>query len=620
MDKIDAIGEVQNNSNVETKIAQARAAYEALTDDQKAKVGEDKYAALTDAEATFVDFDIDDIGEVELSDKCADNIEYARTAYDALTDEAKAKVTKLAVLEAAEKSYADLVAADAVQTLIDDIGEVAYTAESKAKIDAAKAAFDALSADQRNLLNNAYKLNNAVQKYRILETTALIDAIGTVEYTAECKDKIDAARTAYDALGAKLQPAIENAETLTTAEGVYATIKADHDAAAEVKDLIASIGTVEYTEGSKTNIDAARAAYNALTADQKALVDTYETLTTAEGVYATIKADHDAAEAVAAKITALPDEENVDVNDADAIAAARAAYEALSVEAKAIVPGNVVIKLAAAEGVIADIDSVVVTDGEIKTYSKDFAASEAESGVDVKQLFKQAAKETSVQTTIKAGDVTVTFDAAATKAIGAGAGAFSVKVIEEAADDEELRVELELKGATFAEGKAIVRIPFNGEVPKGKIVKVYYVAEDGARTDMNATLEDGYLVFTTTHFSTYVVSVEKAKGVSGGVIVLIVILCLLALGCGGFAIYWFVIKKKTWAEFVIAFKKIWAVIVDACKKAWIATANFFKNVWAKIAGLKKKKNEQTETADKSAEGKPDDTDGDGVDLPIDAFD
>ena len=51
------------------------------------------------------------------------------------------------------------------------------------------------------------------------------DAIGSVEYTAESKAKIDAAKEAYDALGAKLQPAIENAETLTDAEAAYAVLK-----------------------------------------------------------------------------------------------------------------------------------------------------------------------------------------------------------------------------------------------------------------------------------------------------------------------------------------------------------------------------------------------------------
>ncbi len=55
---------------------------------------------------------------------------------------------------------------------------------------------------------------------------------------------------------------------------------ADHEAANAVSDKIDNIGTV--TEASKDAIEAARNAYNALTADQKALVTNVEVLTKAE--------------------------------------------------------------------------------------------------------------------------------------------------------------------------------------------------------------------------------------------------------------------------------------------------------------------------------------------------
>ena len=56
--------------------------------------------------------------------------------------------------------------------------------------------------------------------------TAKINAIGTVTYTAECKEKIDAARTAYNAL-TEAQKALVSAETLavlTNAETTYASL------------------------------------------------------------------------------------------------------------------------------------------------------------------------------------------------------------------------------------------------------------------------------------------------------------------------------------------------------------------------------------------------------------
>lgn len=52
---------------------------------------------------------------------------------------------------------------------------------------------------------------------------------------------------------------------------------------------IEAIGSVALTSESKEKIDAARAAYDALTAEQKALVTNYETLTSAESQYNTLK-------------------------------------------------------------------------------------------------------------------------------------------------------------------------------------------------------------------------------------------------------------------------------------------------------------------------------------------
>jgi len=44
-------------------------------------------------------------------------------------------------------------------------------------------------------------------------------------------------------------------------------------------------------------------------------------------------------------------------------------------------------------------------------------------------------------------------------------------------------------------------------------------------------------------------------GLGAGAIVGIVIGSVAVAGVGGFALFWFVIKKKTWADFLAIFKK-----------------------------------------------------------------
>ena len=134
------------------------------------------------------------------------------------------------------------------------------------------------------------------------DAIALIDAIGTVEYTDASKAKIDAARAKYDSLSAEKQANVTNYATLTAAEAKYAELKANAEAnAAKIKaveDAIAAIGTVEYTDDCKAKIDAARKAYDDLDDSLKSSVSNYETLTAAEAKYDELKkaAEDEAAE------------------------------------------------------------------------------------------------------------------------------------------------------------------------------------------------------------------------------------------------------------------------------------------------------------------------------------
>ena len=123
-EKIAAIGEVTLTS--EETIKAAREAYDALTDAQKKLVTkladleaaekklEELKKAASDADvAAAMDEQIGKIGEVTLDSEEA--IAAARKAYEALTEDQKALVTKLADLEAAEKKLEELKAEKAAE-------------------------------------------------------------------------------------------------------------------------------------------------------------------------------------------------------------------------------------------------------------------------------------------------------------------------------------------------------------------------------------------------------------------------------------------------------------------------------------------------------------------------
>jgi hypothetical protein len=67
----------------------------------------------------------------------------------------------------------------------------------------------------------------------------------------------------------------------------------------------------------------------------------------------------------------------------------------------------------------------------------------------------------------------------------------------------------------FRGGSATVRVPYalrGGQVPAG--LTVWYIADDGTRTQVPATYDGENVVFTVAHFSTYVVAYDAARAAS----------------------------------------------------------------------------------------------------------
>ena len=127
------------------------------------------------AAAKAVDDLIDAIGDVTLTDDCQAAINAARKAYDALTDAQKALVSKLDILTDAEaklaqlkKEAADKAAVDDVIAKIDAIGKVKLDKDSKAKITAARTAYDALDDELKAQVTNYNTLLAAEKRYQQL--------------------------------------------------------------------------------------------------------------------------------------------------------------------------------------------------------------------------------------------------------------------------------------------------------------------------------------------------------------------------------------------------------------------------------------------------------------------
>lgn len=140
----------------------------------------------------------------------------------------------------------------------------------------------------RMLADLAVRAQEIADKAAAKNVDDLIDAIGDVTLTDDCKAKIDAARKAYDALTDAQKALVSKLDILTDAEAKLAQLKKEAADKAAVDDVIAkidAIGKVKLDKDSKAKITAARAAYDALDDELKAQVTNYNTLLAAEKRY-----------------------------------------------------------------------------------------------------------------------------------------------------------------------------------------------------------------------------------------------------------------------------------------------------------------------------------------------
>ena len=280
-------------------------------------------AAKTAANA--VDAQIDAIGKVTLDKETAINA--ARTAYTELDDEAKELVTKLSVLEAAEARLAELKTAkadaEAFDAKVTAIGEV--TLESEAAITDARNTYEALSDDAKAMVTKLSDLEAAEAALAGLkldatkaEAKAELDNIdlnayrevekATVQgYIAEGKQAIDAAVDADEVNTAK-GDALDKIATVKT--DAQLTLEEAKDAAkAELDAIDLSVYRDEQKEQVQSVINAAKE-----TIDQDTTVEgVEETLSGALALIDLVKTDaeltlEEAKAAAKAEITAKYEE------------------------------------------------------------------------------------------------------------------------------------------------------------------------------------------------------------------------------------------------------------------------------------------------------------------------
>lgn len=246
---------------------------------------------------------IDSIGEVSLTEISKAKIDAARAAYEDLSEERRALVTNIELLENAEQIYNDLKSVSIVVDLINSLGEPQNTEEFKNNLESVKEAYAELSDEQKKSVTNFDKFVKAEEAYNKLmkeqdnkqaadEVKKLINAIGKVEVSAACKSRIDKAEQAYNKLTSDQKKLVDNADIINQAKQTYVLLvkaETDKQAADAVKKLINAIGKIDTSIACKARIEIAEQAYNKLTADQKKLIDNAEIINQAKQTYAALE-------------------------------------------------------------------------------------------------------------------------------------------------------------------------------------------------------------------------------------------------------------------------------------------------------------------------------------------
>ncbi len=369
----------------EQQVVQARNAYDALTEEEKAMVenlsvltnAEEKIAQLKEnkAKADAVIAQIEAIGEVTLDAR--EEIAAAREAFGALTENQKALVPERTrkILENAEKRITELLEQkDKIDAFLSCAGRIPETVsiedDSLLLVMRAHAAWLKLSDEEKKQVDETLigKIQEKEKQLQELAQQKMTDA--DYEAAQAMEIRIAAAggdvkledeavllqiRNDFDAMSNVQQALVSNYYSLVAQEMGLETLKKDTAVAAAIMERIASLG--EITFDSEETLTALRKDYSALTAAQKNLVTNYELLAQAENKLADLKYNRSQAQAAIDKINGIGE---VTLNSREDIAKARAAYDALLENQKQYVSEEILKVLTDAEAEYARLESLVL--------------------------------------------------------------------------------------------------------------------------------------------------------------------------------------------------------------------------------------------------------------------
>lgn len=309
---------------------------------------------------------INQIGDpIELTDECEEKITAARDAYEQLSPEEKRYVDNYQTLKDAEKELARLKKVAADQKAAEEVTEKIkalpdvkdLTLNDETQIDEARDAYSKLTDDQKTYVSDETKgklVSAEEQMAKLLDAEAITKLIKEIEelpsasdITLNDREAIENAKAHYDALSEEQKGVLEETspdsvkKLSEVIEQLHALIEED-DKQKEVDKVNTLLNELPDKDDvmfrDQTAVTEARDAYDALkdmyedeNLQRRISEDMLKKLTDAEERLKTLQEEIDY---VAGLIEDIPAIDDLTVEDADQVQAARDAYEALNDEQK----------------------------------------------------------------------------------------------------------------------------------------------------------------------------------------------------------------------------------------------------------------------------------------------